>query len=176
MIVPCEILEQDIVKVLVNEDGTEDEMYGVVGMNTGRTLGIWYLNPTETVYKSACVYRLDEGELSPAPYESIMEHYPTGTTFEDLDMKPLGTNRFAFYSEIEAARCSAARSEDDDSEIHSFDGSSVDSSFVVSDTNEIEGLPIDHVQVDKEWDQWKPSTPGSRSFKAVIDHLSATLT
>jgi hypothetical protein len=164
MIVPCEILEQDIVKVLVNEDGTEDEMYGVVGMNTGRTLGIWYLNPTETVYKSACVYRLDEGELSPAPYESIMEHYPTGTTFMDLDMKPLGTNRFAFYSEIDM--------EDDDSDIHSFDGSSLDSSFVVSDTNEIEGLPIDHVEVDKEWEQWKPSTPGSQSFKAVIDNLS----
>jgi hypothetical protein len=36
MIVPSEIIQDDIVKVLVNEDGLEDEMYGIVGMNTGR--------------------------------------------------------------------------------------------------------------------------------------------
>ena len=162
MIVPAEINETDIVKVLVNEDGTEDEMYGRVAMNTGRTLGLMYLNPTESVYKSACVYRLDD-TMHPAPYESVMEHYPTGTTFEDLEMKALDTNRFAFYSEIDV--------EDEDSEIHSYDGNSTDTSFVVSDT-EIEGLPIDHAEVDKEWAQWNPSTPGSRSFKAVIDDLS----
>jgi hypothetical protein len=39
MIVPSEINEDDIVKLLVNEDGIEDEMYGVVGMNTGGPLG-----------------------------------------------------------------------------------------------------------------------------------------
>ena len=46
MIVPTEINQDDIVKVLVNEDGIEDEMYGVVAMNTGLTLGLHYLNPT----------------------------------------------------------------------------------------------------------------------------------
>ena len=84
MIVPSEIIQDDIVKLLVNEDGMEDQMYGVVGMNTGLTLGIRYLNPTEFIYKSACVYKLDQNELSPAPFESVMEHYPSGTTFMDL--------------------------------------------------------------------------------------------
>ncbi len=169
MIIPSEIIENDIVKVRVNEDGMEDEMYGVIGMNTGRTLGIRYLNPSEYIYKSACVYHLDDGDLCPAPYESVMEHYPTGTTFEDLEMKALGTNRFAFYSEIDMA--------DDDSDIHGYpsqsqtDSDSDLSGFVVSDT-EIEGLPIDHVAVDKEWSEWNPPTPGSRSFKDVIDNLS----
>ena len=74
MIVPSEINQDDIVKVLVNEDGIEDEMYGVVGMNTGLTLGLRYLNPTELIYKSACVYQLDIGDMNPAPYESLMEH------------------------------------------------------------------------------------------------------
>ena len=45
MIVPSEIIENDIVKVLVNEDGVEDEMYGIVGMNTGNTIGLRYLIP-----------------------------------------------------------------------------------------------------------------------------------
>jgi len=38
MIVPSDIIQNDIVKLIVNEDGVEDEMYGVVGMNTGNTL------------------------------------------------------------------------------------------------------------------------------------------
>jgi len=61
MIVPSEIIENDIVKLLVNEDDVEDEMFSVVGMNTGLVLGVWYLNPTELIYKSACVYKLDDG-------------------------------------------------------------------------------------------------------------------
>jgi len=89
MIVPSDINQDDIVKVLVNEDGVEDQMYGIVGMNTGKTLGLRYLNATELVYKNACVYEVESTELSPAPYESVMEHYPIGTRFEDLEMKPL---------------------------------------------------------------------------------------
>jgi hypothetical protein len=46
MIVPSEIIQDDIVKLLVNEDDLEDEMFAVVGMNTGLTLGVKYLNPT----------------------------------------------------------------------------------------------------------------------------------
>ena len=46
MIVPSEIVQDDIVKLLVNEDNLEDEMFAVVGMNTGLTLGVKYLNPT----------------------------------------------------------------------------------------------------------------------------------
>jgi len=51
------IFQDDIIKLLVNEDGTEDEMYALVGMNTGNTLGVSYLSPTNKIYKSACVYQ-----------------------------------------------------------------------------------------------------------------------
>jgi hypothetical protein len=53
MIVPSEINENDIVKLLVNEDDVEDDFLAVVGMNTGLVLGVRYLNPTELIYKSA---------------------------------------------------------------------------------------------------------------------------
>ena len=167
MIVPKEIIENDIVKVLVNEDGLEDEMYGIVGMNTGRTLGLRYLNPTEFVYKSACVYEIDqESELSPAPYESIMEHYPLGTTFEDLDMKSLGMNRYVMYSEIDV--------EDSDSEIHS-DGSDI-GSFIVSDSEVVSTTPPPGYQaIDKEWNEWEPTTSGGRSFKETINMIEKHL-
>ena len=138
MIVPTEINQDDIVKVLVNEDGIEDEMYGVVGMNTG---------------------------------ESVMEHYPSGTTFADLEMKPLGTNKFAFYTEIDV--------EDSDSEL--YDEEETDSEmadFVVSDT-EIEGqaipLPPDHKSIDKEWNEWEPTTSGGKSFKETVDAIETRI-
>jgi len=164
MIVASEIHQNDIVKILVNEDGIEDEMYGVVAMNTGLTLGLHYLNPTEYIYKSACVYKLDQDELSPAPYESVMEHYPSGTTFKDLEMKPIGTNMFAYYSEIDV--------EDSDSELYGEEETDSEmADFIVSDT-EIEGSPPpDHKSIDKEWVDWKPSTSGGRSFKDTIDMI-----
>src|SRR6056300_1837843 len=164
MIVPSEIIENDIVKLLVNEDDVEDEMFSVVGMNTGLVLGVRYLNPTELIYKSACVYKLDDGELSPAPFESVMEHYPSGTTFEDLEMKSLGENRFAFYSEIDV--------EDSDSDLYGEEETDSEmADFVVSDT-EIEGSPPpDHKSIDKEWVDWKASTPGGRSFKETINMI-----
>ena len=168
MIVPSEIIESDIVKVLVNEEGIEDEMLGVVGMNTGSTLGLRYLNPTELFYKGACVYELNaDDELSPAPYESVMEHHRTGTTFEDLEMKSLGMNRFAFYLEIDI--------EDSDSDIYNEEETDSEmADFVVSDT-EIEGqaipLPPNHKSIDKEWNAWEPTTSGGKSFKETVDMI-----
>ena len=72
-IVKGDIKTNDIVKILVNEDGIEDHLYGVVAMNTGNTLGVRYLCPTEATYKSASVYELeaDDGDMNPVPYESL---------------------------------------------------------------------------------------------------------
>lgn len=168
MIVPSQINEDDIVKLLVNEDGMEDEMYGIVGMNTGNTLGLRYLNPTELVYKGACVYELESETLSPAPYESVTEHYPSGTTFADLEMKSLGMNRFAMYSEIDI--------EDSDSDLYDEGGDDQSDleGFVVSDS-EIVGqdivLPPGHQAIDKEWNEWEPTSSGGKSFKETINMI-----
>ena len=173
MIVPSEIIEDDIVKVLVNEEGVEDEMYAVVAMNTGKTLGLYYLNPTESVYKSACIYSLDKTEMSPAPYDSLMEHYPTGTKFEDLDMKRMDESgdMYAFYSEIDI--------EDSDSDIHEMhlesDTDSEMADFIVPDS-EVEGqniVPPDYASIDKEWNEWQPSSLGARSFKETVDLIES---
>lgn len=165
MIVPSEIVQDDIVKLLVNEDNLEDEMFAVVGMNTGLTLGVKYLNPTELIYKSACVYKLDEDELSPAPYESVMEHYPSETTFSDLEMKSLGQGMYAYLEEIDI--------EDSDSDIYDEVTDSEMEDFIVSDS-EVEGQvipPANHASIDKEWNEWKPTSPGARSFKERVDAI-----
>lgn len=168
MIVPSEILENDIVKLLVNEDEVEDEMFGLVGMNTGLVLGVRYLNPTELIYKSACVYKLEDGDMSPAPYESVMEHYPSGTTFEDLEMKSLGNRMYAYLTEIDI--------EDSDSEIYDEDESDSEmDDFIVPD-NVIDGQvipPSNYKAIDKEWNEWEPRSPGARSFKETVNAIEA---
>ncbi len=172
MIVPSEIIENDIVKVLVNEDGVEDEMYGIVGMNTGNTIGLRYLNPTELFYKSACVYELEHETLSPVPYESLMEHYPSGTRFEDLEMKALGIGQYVMYAEIDM--------EDTDSDIYDEGGDDESDleGFVVSDS-EIVGqdipLPPGHQAIDKEWNAWEPTTSGGKSFKETVDMIETNI-
>ena len=166
MIVPSEIQQDDIVKLLVNEDDLEDEMFAVIGMNTGLTLGVKYLNPTELIYKSACVYQLEDGDLNPAPYESVMEHYPSGTTFEDLEMKSLGNRMYAYLSEIDI--------EDSDSEIYNDDETDSEmEDFIVPD-DEIDGQvipPANHKSIDKEWNEWEPRSPGSKRFKDMVNAI-----
>ncbi|AFK65851.1 hypothetical protein APZ24_gp157 [Ostreococcus lucimarinus virus 2] len=168
MIVPSEINENDIVKLLVNEDDIEDDFLAVVGMNTGLVLGVRYLNPTELIYKSACVYQLEDGDMNPAPYESVMEHYPSGTTFEDLEFKMIKDGLYANLNEIDI--------EDSDSEIYDEDESDSEmDDFIVPD-NEIDGKvipPSDYKAIDKEWNAWEPRSPGARSFKETVDAIEA---
>ena len=168
MIVPSEIIENDIVKLLVNEDSVEDDFLAVVGMNTGLVLGVRYLNPTELIYKSACVYQLEDGDMNPAPYESVMEHYPSGTTFEDLEFKMIKDGLYANLNEIDI--------EDSDSEIYDEDESDSEmDDFIVPD-DEIDGKiipPSDYKTIDKEGNAWEPKSPGARSFKETVNAIEA---
>jgi hypothetical protein len=160
-----EIIQDDIVKVLVNEDGLEEEMYAIVGMNTGNVLGVHYISPTEKLYKSACVYQLEDGDMNPAPYESVCEHYPSGTTFSDIGMKNLGDNMYVIYDEVDV--------EDSDSDIYDEMTDSEMDDFIVPD-DEIDGHveePPGYEIIDKEWKSWEPRSPGARSFKETVDMI-----
>ena len=45
--------------------------------------------------------------------------------------------------------------------------------FVVPDS-EVDGqniMPPDYAAVDKEWNEWKPSSLGARSFKETVDMI-----
>lgn len=168
MILSAEIEKGDIVKAMVKEgdSNTEEEAIGVVEMNTGRTLGVRFLTPTEKLYKSACVYHLDE-DMTATPYESLFEHYPEGKLV-DLEMKELGDDQYVFYAEVDI--------EDDDSEIWEDEEDSDMDDFIVSDSEDVDGVvapPQGHEAIDKAWDEWQPRTPGARSFKDTVDMIEA---
>jgi hypothetical protein len=161
------IFQDDIVRLLVDEDGLEEQMYAIVGMNTGNTLGVKYLSPTNKIYKSACVYQLETGDLNPAPFESICEHYLSGTKFTDIGMKLVGENMYSLHEEIDV--------EDNDSDIYEdHDDSDTDSEmadFIVPDDGDVVEAPPGQDIVDREWNNWEPSTLGAKSYKDTIDTI-----
>lgn len=75
---------------------------------------------------------------------------------------------FAYYAEIDI--------QDSDSDLYDegVDDESDLEGFVVSDS-EIVGqdipLPPGHQTIDKEWDEWEPTTSGGKSFKDTINSI-----
>ena len=86
-------------------------------------------------------------------------------------MKRVNIDMFAYYSEIDI--------EESDSEVHDTllesDTDSEMADFIVPDS-EVEGqtiLPADYATIDKEWEEWKPSSVGARGFKNTIDLIES---
>jgi hypothetical protein len=159
-----EIQENEIVKVFCKEDDVEEDLYAVVTMNTGRVLGVRYLTATDKIYKSATCYQLEE-EQQAVPPESLMEHYP-GATLEDVEFKMIDLDLYVRLMDVDV--------EDDNSDIWEDDDDEDDLSFVVSDDEEeARDLPADHMEIDREWHSWEPSTSGGRSFKDTVDMIEA---
>lgn len=157
-----EIHKGDLVRVLTSEDGLEDLTWAVVGMNTGRVLGVHYLNETERTYKGAAVWELDE-EMSPAEYATLSEHWPEGT-LSDVHFHHIGENLYASLDEIDP--------NDDDSEVWSVGSSNTSlSGFITSDSS-VGDEPDNARAIDREWDSWRPlEGSGGRSFKDTIDAI-----
>jgi hypothetical protein len=159
-----EIYENEIVKVLCKEDDVEEDLYAMVTMNTGRVLGVRYLTATDKIYKSATCYELEE-DTQPVSPENLMEHYP-GASLEDLEYKMVDVDLYVRLMDVDV--------EDDNSEIWEDDDDDDDLSFVVSDDeDEARDVPVDHMEIDRDWRNWEPSTSGGRSFKDTVDMIEA---
>ena len=163
MITPQEIYPHEVIKVLVDFDGVEEELYAKVLRNDDINLVVTYLSPTSKIYKGACVYSF-ESSVERVNFDSISEHYAGVIDITDIDMTQAGKNMFVFEREI-----------DSEIEDESDEEDQYESDFVVSDGEESPSgratVPPDHQEVDKNWNEWQPSTSGGRHFKSVIDAI-----
>lgn len=155
-----EIIPDDILKVLVDHEGVQDELFArVLGVGDAYVY-VQYLVDTSKVYKGAEVYELEQDENA-VERESICEHYPQGTTFENVGFYKISENVYAIYDDID--------SEDSNSEIEDLsDSESEADSFIVEDDG-CADLPPDASDVDNAWNEWKPSSPGMKRYKETID-------
>lgn len=165
MVEPMEIMPHEIVKVLVDNEGIEEDFYAKVVSNEGTHLYVSYLVDTSKVYKSACVYQF-ERHVNMVGFESIMEHHQGVIDIEDLGLKKININMFVYTREIDDTDSNEAVEDMSDEDSDS------DDSFVVPDEPTAD-LPPDHQKVDEEWDRWCPTTSGARHFKNVVDNLDA---
>lgn len=168
-----DIEEGEILKVLVNNDDIEEEMYCRVYKYTGNFIRVKYLIPTEKVWKGACVYELEETYNTVEP-ENITEHYQGSILFDEIDgIKKIPRTPYYYFEEEHDP-------EESDDEIVSTDeedGYEVDDEFCVDDgivDDRQENAqdwkpPPGHEHIDRQWDEWLPQTEGAKRFKERVD-------
>jgi len=161
MIPISEIYSGDLIKILVNVEDVEDEMYAVVQENCEDYLIVKYYSETSLIYKDAQVYTLDD-YTNILRDTSICEHHQSGETI----FMHIKDDLYVILDEIVM---------DADSEIlNDSDSDDTDlSGFVVSDS-ELDGrmeLPLGYETIDAAWSDWKPSSPGSSRFKDMVNRI-----
>ena len=162
MIIPGDIKENEIVLVLVEEDG---ESMAKVISNKGGYLIVSYLCQSEKVYKGTKVFSF-ETPTEFVAFDSLVEHYNDVTDLEELGFVKVQENMFVEKEDID---------EDSSSEIETDDSVSESDTemddFIVPDDEEILIKPVDHQEVDSQWDSWRPRTSGAKRFKEKIDMI-----
>lgn len=168
-----DIEDGEIIKVLVNVNDVEEELYARVYKHSGNFLRVKYLMPTEKVWKGACVYELDETVENVEP-ESVTEHYPGAILFDEVEniKKIPRTPYYYFIDEHDP--------DESDDEVISEDeedGYEIDDEFCVDD-GIVDGRPEQasdwrpppgHEHTDREWNEWQPRTEGAKRFKERVD-------
>jgi hypothetical protein len=166
MLVNDEIKQNEIIKVLVlvEEEDLEIESYAIVQDNRGDYLEIRYLEETNRIYKSAPIHSYSD-KIDIIRFDSVAEHHPGINELTDIDMQKVGDNMYAYLDEIDIDEDSDIISIYEDEEDYELDD------FVVEDGNEIMERPPDHREIDEEWNNWNPVSPGALRFKQTIDMI-----
>lgn len=155
-----EIQSGDLIKVLLNIDDVDDEIYAVTKENCSDYLIVNYYLETSFVYKGARVYELDDNEEL-VQLENLCEHYPDGETI----FSKIEDMLYYIDDEIDEDMDSVLIDEsDDDSDL---------ADFIVPD-DEVDGIvipPPDHKEIDEAWRDWEPRSPGAARYKNVVDRI-----
>jgi len=159
----AEIFPNELIQVLVDDDGIEEYLYAKVLSRDSVTLYVNYLYPTSKIYKGACVYSF-ESKVEIVNEESISQHYDGVVDVSGIGVLEVGDdpNHFVFESEIE--------DEGYESDIDDMsDSDESEDSFIAEEDPDQWELPDDHKEVDDEWNEWTPSTIGGKKFKKTVD-------
>ena len=161
MINISEIQPGDLVRVLVNLEDIEDELYANVKENNEDYLVVSYYSETSMTYKGARIHEYEEDKDELVQCENISEHHQSPEYFMKIKH-----NLYAMIDEIDSDIESEIIDESDD------DGSDLED-FIVPD-KEVDGMiipPPNNATIDKEWNEWEPRSPGSIRFKETVNAI-----
>jgi len=160
MIIPNDIKENELINVLVEDIG---ETIAKVSSNEGNYLLVSYLSQSNKTYKGTRVYSF-EIKTEYVSFDSLITHYIDTVDLEEIGFIKVQDNMFVEESDIDDESSSEVETASE-SECESED------SFIVPDNEEVCIKPVDYKEVDKNWDSWKPTTPGAKRFKDKVDMM-----
>ena len=163
MITFNDIRPHEIVKVLVEIDDIQEELFAKVIANEITYLYVTYLSHTSEIYKGACVYRL-ESHISTVDPDSLTEHHEGVIDIEDIGFIKVDTNTFVMKDELDDSISGSDIEDMDDIK------NECDLDDFIDDNVQME-LPLDAREVDSKWAEWDPTTPGGRHFKNIVDSI-----
>jgi hypothetical protein len=156
-----EIQPGDLVQVLANIDDVDDELYAIARDHFTDYIVINYFADTTMTYKGAPVYELEDKEELAQP-ENLLAHYPGGDNpFVNLENNLYYRNEEGYDSELESV---ILHDSSDDEDLEDF----------IVDDNEVDGIvipPRDSKTIDKEWNEWEPTSPGAKRYKNTVDTI-----
>ena len=156
-----EISSNEIVKILAEDEGIEEEYFAIVNLNNESNLYVNYLSERNKFYKDACIYTFDD-HTNEVEVESISEHYKGIKHISELGFIEVEEGWFVKETDIDS-ECS-------DSDIDDL-SSEEDNDFIAEEDISQWQLPEDHAQVDNDWNTWRPQTEGERHYKDVINRI-----
>ena len=162
MIIPSDIKVSELIIVLTEEEG---EAIAKVVANAGGYLVVSYLSQSEKVYKGTKVYSF-ESKTEFVSFDSLITHYIDTVDLEEIGFVKVQENMFVEESDIDEESSSEVETASE-----SDDGASSEDGFIVPDDEEVCIKPVDYKEVDKNWDDWKPTTPGAKRFKDKVDMM-----
>lgn len=161
MINISEIQPGDLIRVLVNLEDIEDEMYAKVKENNKDYLVVSYYSETSMMYKGARIYEYEDDKDELVQIDNLSEHHQAPDYFTNVR-----DNLYVMIDDIDSEEDSEIYDESDD------DGSDLDD-FIVPD-NQVDGMiipPSNKAAIDKEWNEWEPRSPGSMRFKETVNAI-----
>lgn len=156
-----EIQPGDLIRVLVNLEDIEDEMYAKVKENNKDYLVVSYYSETSMMYKGARIHEYEDDKDELVQIDNISEHHQAPDYFMNVK-----DNLYVMIDDIDSDEDSEIYDESDD------DGSDLDD-FIVPD-HQIDGIiipPSNKATIDKEWNEWEPRSPGSMRFKETVNAI-----
>ena len=156
-----EIQPGDLIRVLVNLEDIEDEMYAKVKENNKDYLVVSYYSETSMMYKGARIHEYEDDKDELVQIDNLSEHHQAPDYFTNVK-----DNLYVMIDDIDSDEDSEIYDESDD------DGSDLDD-FIVPD-NQVDGMiipPSNKAVIDKEWNEWEPRSPGSMRFKETVNAI-----
>ena len=160
MIVFEEIKARELVQVLI--DDPRYDCIAKVLSNEKTYLIVTYLSPTDKAFKGAKVFSFDS-TAERLDFDSIITHHPEIIDVTEIGLRLVAKNMYVYEDDIDPDSESEVETDEEDSSSEEEE----------SDEDEKGDIKSRDLELDEQWNSWKPSSAGAARFKDKIDQIES---